>query len=64
MISGEKVNTFGEYLLACNVSQRIYGKSNIGNVYFGLGKGEALAISGLVEHGRLKLCDVLAGENY
>ncbi|CAH2102941.1 unnamed protein product [Euphydryas editha] len=57
----EKVNTFGEYLLACNVSQRSLGKRYIGNVYFGLGKGDALAISGLVDHGRLKLCEVLAG---
>ncbi|XP_050362505.1 ABC-type organic anion transporter ABCA8-like [Nymphalis io] len=57
----KKINTYGEYLLACNVSKKIYRKTNISNVYFGLGKGEALAISGLLEHGRLELCEILAG---
>ncbi|XP_069364004.1 ATP-binding cassette sub-family A member 17-like [Maniola hyperantus] len=57
----DRVDTFGEYLLACNVSQRRFGKSKIRNVYLGLGKGEALAISGLSAHGRLRLCEILAG---
>ncbi|XP_064072922.1 ATP-binding cassette sub-family A member 17-like [Vanessa tameamea] len=57
----EKINTYGEYLLACNVSKKMFGKNNISNVYFGLGKGEALAISGLLGHGRLELCEILAG---
>ncbi|CAH0724551.1 unnamed protein product, partial [Brenthis ino] len=56
-----KIDTFGERLLACNVSQRRFGKNFIHNIYLGLGKGEALAISGLLEHGRLRLCQILAG---
>ncbi|XP_039755169.1 uncharacterized protein LOC120630088 [Pararge aegeria] len=57
----DRVDTFGEYLLACNVSLRKFGKSVIRNVYLGLGKGEALAISGLSVHGRLRLCEILSG---
>ncbi|KOB69454.1 Uncharacterized protein OBRU01_16833 [Operophtera brumata] len=31
------------------------------SVYLGLAKGEALALSGLKRHGRLQLCEILAG---
>ncbi|KAJ0182774.1 hypothetical protein K1T71_002143 [Dendrolimus kikuchii] len=57
----EKVDTFGEYLLACNVHRKQMGIYTIRNIYFGLGKGEALALSGLKRHGRQTLCEVLAG---
>ncbi|CAG9581060.1 unnamed protein product [Danaus chrysippus] len=49
------------HLLALNVSQRHYEKSMIRNVYLSLSKGEVLAISGVLEHGRLRLCEILAG---
>ncbi|XP_061385750.1 ATP-binding cassette sub-family A member 17-like [Danaus plexippus] len=49
------------YLLAHNISQRHYEKSIIRNVYLSLSKGEVLAISGVLEHGRLRLCEILAG---
>ncbi|CAF4949717.1 unnamed protein product [Pieris macdunnoughi] len=56
-----KGDTFGEYLLAKDVSRRVQGVYVIRHVNFGLGKGEALAISGLLKHGRLKLCEVITG---
>lgn len=37
------------------------GLNSIHNVYLGVGKGQALAISGLKRHGREKLLDLLAG---
>lgn len=57
----EKIDTFGEYLLACNVYRRHMGIYAIRNVYLGIGKGEVLALSGLKRHGRQKLCEVLSG---
>ncbi|KAG6463098.1 hypothetical protein O3G_MSEX013666 [Manduca sexta] len=57
----ERVDTFGEYLLAANVSKKHMGVYTVRDVFLGLGKGEALAISGLKRHGRLKLCEMLAG---
>ncbi|XP_038207795.1 ABC transporter A family member 4-like [Zerene cesonia] len=56
-----KRDTFGEYLLASNMSQRHYGKYVIRHINFGIGRGEVLALSGLLHHGRLKLCELLAG---
>ncbi|CAG4983976.1 unnamed protein product [Colias eurytheme] len=56
-----KRDTFGEYLLASNVSQLHYGKYVIKHINLGIGRGEALALSGLLHHGRLKLCELLAG---
>ncbi|XP_022126096.2 ABC transporter A family member 4 [Pieris rapae] len=56
-----KGDTFGEYLLAKDVSRNVQGVYVIRHIHFGLGKGEALAVSGLLKHGRLKLCEVIAG---
>ncbi|CAK1544413.1 unnamed protein product [Leptosia nina] len=56
-----KGDTFGEYLLASNISKKVAGIYVIRHVHFGLGKGEALALSGLLKHGRLKLCELIAG---
>ncbi|XP_028178554.1 ABC transporter A family member 4-like [Ostrinia furnacalis] len=57
----EKVVTYGEYLLAVNVSKKETGMFILRNIHLGLGKGEVLALSGLKRHGRLKLCEILAG---
>ncbi|XP_026319552.1 ABC transporter A family member 3-like [Hyposmocoma kahamanoa] len=57
----EKVDTFGEYILAVNVSKTEGGMNKLQNVYLGLGKSEAVALSGLMRHGRLLLCQILAG---
>ncbi|CAH3968524.1 unnamed protein product [Pieris brassicae] len=56
-----KGDTFGEYLLAKDVSRKVQGVYVIRHVHLGVRKGEALAISGLLKHGRLKLCEVVAG---
>ncbi|XP_075977961.1 ABC transporter A family member 5-like [Anticarsia gemmatalis] len=55
------MDTFGEYLFAMNVSQREGGVYKVRGVYLGLGRGEALGIAGLKRHGRLRLCEILAG---
>ncbi|CAD0194553.1 unnamed protein product [Chrysodeixis includens] len=57
----ETVDTFGEYLLASDITLRSGGQYVIHNVFLGIGKGEAIALSGLKCHGRLKLCEMLAG---
>ncbi|CAG9796919.1 unnamed protein product [Diatraea saccharalis] len=57
----EKVDTFGEYLLVDNVNKKEDGYYTLRNINFGVGKGEVLALSGLKRHGRVKLCEILAG---
>ncbi|CAH0405612.1 unnamed protein product [Chilo suppressalis] len=57
----EKVDTFGEYLLAENVLREEKGYYLLRNINLGVGKGEVLAVSGLQRHGRVKLCEILAG---
>ncbi|CAK1601646.1 unnamed protein product [Parnassius mnemosyne] len=56
-----KMDNFGEYLLAIDVTKEDVGIGTIRNVYLGLGKSEVQALSGLKNHGRRKLCEVLAG---
>lgn len=55
------MDTFGEYLLAHNVTKKASGYYACYNVNLGLSKGDALALSGLKRHGRLDLCNILAG---
>ncbi|XP_013188642.2 ABC transporter A family member 4-like [Amyelois transitella] len=57
----EKVNTFGESLLCANLTKKDLGEYVLRNIYLGLGRGEALAISGLKKHGRVALIEMLAG---
>ncbi|XP_053616877.1 ATP-binding cassette sub-family A member 17-like [Plodia interpunctella] len=59
----EKINTFGESLLCANLTEKRLGEYVLRNVYLGLGRGEALAISGLKKHGRVALIETLAGLN-
>lgn len=61
MVSAETVDTFGEYLLAADLTLRLGGEYVIHNVFLGIGKGEAVALSGLKRHGRPQLCEMLAG---
>lgn len=37
------------------------GVYTVHSIYLGLGKGEAVALSGLKRHGRLALCEMVAG---
>ncbi|KAF9803313.1 hypothetical protein SFRURICE_007159 [Spodoptera frugiperda] len=57
----EKVDTFGDYVLASNVAKRIGNFYAVHNVYLGIGRGEALALSGLKQQGRTALGEILAG---
>ncbi|XP_050680663.1 uncharacterized protein LOC126976396 [Leptidea sinapis] len=55
-------DTFGEYLLACDVSRVRSGVFYvIRHLSFGIGRGEVLAISGQYYRGRQKLCELVAG---
>ncbi|XP_072947156.1 ATP-binding cassette sub-family A member 17-like [Epargyreus clarus] len=56
-----KLDTFGNYILAKNVSYKHMGRYVLQNVNFGLSEGEALALSGLRHQGRYHLCQILAG---
>ncbi|KPJ09459.1 ATP-binding cassette sub-family A member 3 [Papilio machaon] len=56
-----RVKTFGEYLLAVDVTKKHIGECIIRHLYLGLEKGEVKAVSGLVLHGRRNLCEILAG---
>ncbi|XP_012551102.2 cholesterol transporter ABCA5 isoform X1 [Bombyx mori] len=60
-IDKTKMDTFGEYLLALNVTKKMSGYYVVHNVYLGMRKGEIVALSGLKRHGRLTFCQVLAG---
>ncbi|VVC95908.1 unnamed protein product, partial [Leptidea sinapis] len=52
-------DTFGEYLLACDVSRVRSGVFYvIRHLSFGIGRGEVLAISGQYYRGRQKLCEL------
>ncbi|CAH2049945.1 unnamed protein product, partial [Iphiclides podalirius] len=53
--------SFGEYLLAVNVTRASTSSCTIRNVYFGMGRGQVISLSGLIHHGRKNLCDLLAG---
>ncbi|XP_049878156.1 retinal-specific phospholipid-transporting ATPase ABCA4-like [Pectinophora gossypiella] len=55
------LDTFGEYLLAVNLSRVWNNKYVVRNVHLGVGRGEALAIAGLMRHGRTILCEMLSG---
>ncbi|KAF9420274.1 hypothetical protein HW555_003495 [Spodoptera exigua] len=57
----EKVDTFGDYILASNVAKRIGNFYAVHNLFLGIGRGEALALSGLKAHGRTTLGEILAG---
>ncbi|XP_022821324.1 ABC transporter A family member 3-like [Spodoptera litura] len=57
----EKVDTFGDYVLASNVAKKVGNFYAVHNVYLGIGRGEALALSGLKQQGRNTLGEVLAG---
>lgn len=57
----EKVDTFGEYLLAVDMNKKEGGMYLLRHVYLGLGKSQAVALSGLTRHGRVMLCKILAG---
>ncbi|CAB3240181.1 unnamed protein product [Arctia plantaginis] len=56
-----KVDTFGEYICAENLSRRDTGLYVVRSAYLGLGRGGAQAISGLKRHGRLDLLEILSG---
>ncbi|KAL0851540.1 hypothetical protein ABMA28_007329 [Loxostege sticticalis] len=47
----EKVVTFGEYVLAHNITKKDEGLFMLRDINFGIGKGEVLALSGLKRHG-------------
>ncbi|CAG9118000.1 unnamed protein product [Plutella xylostella] len=54
-------NPFGEYLLVNGVSLKQHGLFSLTNIYLGVGRGGALAVSGIGRHGRVALCELLAG---
>lgn len=58
--AGEK-KTYGEYLLVENLAKKDMGAYTVHSIYLGLCKGEILALAGLKRHGRLQLCEMLAG---
>ncbi|XP_073958396.1 uncharacterized protein [Choristoneura fumiferana] len=58
---GIKKDTYGEHLLVHNLTRRDSGRYILRNISFGIGKGQALAVVGLKRHGRLRLCEILAG---
>lgn len=47
--------------MASNVAKRIGNFYAVHNVYLGIGRGEALALSGLKQQGRTALGEILAG---
>lgn len=61
MVLGKKIDTFGEYILAQDLTKKQIGYPDIIGIYLGVGKGEAVAITALKTHGRRQLCDLLAG---
>nr|XP_049704612.1 ATP-binding cassette sub-family A member 17-like [Helicoverpa armigera] len=61
LMQSNGVDKFGEYLLAAGITLRSGGVYAVHNIYLGIGKGEAIALSGLKRHGRTLLCEVLAG---
>lgn len=43
------------------VSLKQHGLFSLTNIYLGVGRGGALAVSGIGRHGRVALCELLAG---